>query len=272
MEQNAKQLLKRISNKVGALTDKEISRVSHAPQEKEWRAYIFQTKPHWEDIAWRVKEPNARGEAEVHLGFFSAKPSEVLNDAIEKAETLAKGHVNHIVKNENGIRLVWKVNLNNENLLDKLFEQISDLLVPFFEIALKNLNINYLPNHPVEQIGESTNNVAEDALKVEEGDLIIVKILVNEFDFSSSRTLQVDPVGNDIVGKSYDSEDWDLHINWRKLEELESFWWDQEEEFYQFLFEKGIEYSSDEFSDFYEWEISAYDKNGNQKYSGLSRG
>lgn len=45
MEQNAKQLLKRISNQVSTLTDKKISQVAHAPKENEWRAYIWQTKP-----------------------------------------------------------------------------------------------------------------------------------------------------------------------------------------------------------------------------------
>ena len=101
MEQNAKQLLKRISEKVGTLTDKKISQVAHAPKENEWRAYIWQTKPHWEDIAWRIKEPNNRGGAEVHLGFYSAKPSEELAQAISKSEELAKGKVSHVIKNEN---------------------------------------------------------------------------------------------------------------------------------------------------------------------------
>lgn len=135
MEQNAKQLLKRISEKAGTLTDKKISQLSHAPKENEWRAYICQTKPHWEDIAWRVKEPNTRGEAEFHLGFYSAKPTVELAQAIARAEELAKGKVSHVIKNENGIRWVWKVNLNDENSLVKLFEDISNLMSSFLEIA-----------------------------------------------------------------------------------------------------------------------------------------
>lgn len=135
MEQNAKQLLKRISDKIGSLTDKEISRVSHAPQEKEWRAYIAQKAPHWEDIAWRVKEPNSKGEAEIHLGFYTANPSEALNNAVEKVEALSKGKVNHVVKNENGIRLVWKENLNDSTALDKLYLNLEGLLNDFLVIA-----------------------------------------------------------------------------------------------------------------------------------------
>jgi len=136
MEQNAKQLLKRISEKVGALTDKKISQVAHAPSHNEWRAYICQTQPHWEDIAWRVKEPNNRGEAEVHLGFYSAKPSKELDQAIAQTEELFKGKVCHLVKNENGIRLVWSVKLNNEDAHDKLLDQINSMLSSFLEVAL----------------------------------------------------------------------------------------------------------------------------------------
>jgi hypothetical protein len=136
MEQNAKNLLKRISEKVSTLTEKKISLVAHASKENEWRAYMWQSKPHWEDIAWRVKEPNAKGETDVHLGFYSAKPSEDLAQSMAKAEGLAKGNVNYVIKNENGIRLVWKVNLNDEISLDKLYVQISNLLNSFLEIAL----------------------------------------------------------------------------------------------------------------------------------------
>lgn len=157
MEQNAKQLLKRISEKVGTLTDKKISQVAHAPKENEWRAYIWQTKPDWEDIAWRIKEPNNRGEAEVHLGFYSAKPTEELAQAISQSEELAKGKVSHVIKNENGIRLVWKVNLNDSNSLDKLFEEISNLLGSFLDIAFESL-IKSSPN--TEE--SSDNHISED--------------------------------------------------------------------------------------------------------------
>jgi len=120
---------------VSILTDKRISQVAHAPNYNEWRAYLSQTKPHWEDISWRVKEPNVRGEAEVHLGFYSARPSEELAHAIDKAEELAKGRVSHVIKNENGIRLVWKVDLNYENAIDNVFIQLNSMLSSFLDIA-----------------------------------------------------------------------------------------------------------------------------------------
>jgi len=59
----------------------------------------------------------------VHLGFCSAQTSEELVHAVAKAEELLKGEVNHLLKNENGVRLVWKVNLKDKNLLNKLFEK-----------------------------------------------------------------------------------------------------------------------------------------------------
>ena len=136
MEQNAKDLLKRISLKVENLTDKKITKVTHAPQKKQWLAHIHQNKPYWEDISWRVQEPNDKGESEVHLGFYSAEPASGFDENLNKAEALAKGNVNHVVKNENGIRLVWKVNLNDKSALDQLFEKISEILPEFMALAI----------------------------------------------------------------------------------------------------------------------------------------
>ena len=145
MDKNAKKLLNLISEKVSTLTDKKISQVAHAPKYNEWRAYIWQSKPHWEDIAWRVKEPNVKGEAEVHLGFYSAKPSEELSKAISLAEELSKGKVTHLIKNENGIRLVWIVNLIDENALEILFSNINVFVDNFITIALNTLIKNNIP-------------------------------------------------------------------------------------------------------------------------------
>ena len=161
MEQIAKQLLKRISEKASTLTDKKISQVAHAPKENEWRAFISQAKPHWEDIAWRVKEPNSRGEAEVHLGFYTAKPAEELTQAITRAEELAKGKVNHVIKNENGIHLVWKVNLNDSNSLDKLFEDISNLMSSFLDIAFGALLKSNSHEEETVDLNESNQEIAE---------------------------------------------------------------------------------------------------------------
>jgi len=163
MEQNAKKLLKLISEKVSTLTSKKISQVAHAPKENEWRAYICQTKPHWEDIAWRVKEPNLKGEAELHIGFYSAKPSEELAQAIAKAEELSKGKISHILKNEYGIRLVWHVNLNDPQIIGKIQDEIFSILVVFMDNALSAVCLNASDQNEINDsvendIGDFNNN------------------------------------------------------------------------------------------------------------------
>jgi hypothetical protein len=165
MEQFAKKLLKRLSNQVSILTDKKISQASHAPKENEWRAYIWQTKPHWEDIAWRVKEPNMNGQAEVHLGFYSEKPSEILTQAIAKTEEFSKGNVGHIIKNENGIRLVWQVNLNNQQNIDILLDKIFSMLSIFMETALAAVCLNANSQNRINDSNEyNTSDLNNDSL------------------------------------------------------------------------------------------------------------
>ena len=147
MEQIAKQLLKRISDKAETLTSNKITKVSHSENNQEWRAYISQSNPHWEDISWRVKEPNKKGDSEVHLGFYSEIPSDQLTNAIKKTEKLGERIVDQIIKNDNGIRLVWKVNLNDNSALEKVEVAILKLLPDFlknaFEVIIKKHEINY---------------------------------------------------------------------------------------------------------------------------------
>jgi hypothetical protein len=107
---------------------------------------------------------------------------------------------------------------------------------------------------------------------VETGDVIHIRIVVSEFNFRSSETIVIDPSENDLIGKAYITENWELQINWRRLDALDSFWWEQEEKFYEFLNKEGVEYNADEYSDYYEWEVEATRKTGEQVYSGLSRG
>jgi len=49
---------------------------------------------------------------------------------------LAKGKVSYIVKNENGTRFVWKVNLNDTKGLNKVEDTIFELLPDFIPLAL----------------------------------------------------------------------------------------------------------------------------------------
>lgn len=182
MEQNAKDLLKRISLKVDDLTDTKISKVTYAPQKKHWLAKIHQDKPYWEDISWRVQEPNDKGETEVHLGFYSAEPAVGFNEIVNKVEALSKNNVNHIIKNENGIRLVWKVNLNENFALNQLFEKISAILPEFIALALKTvcefsalkseiINKQEKAKILTEEIKVNKTQSKEDLLKIKEEEL-----------------------------------------------------------------------------------------------------
>jgi hypothetical protein len=182
MEQNAIDLLKRISLKVDALTDTKISKVTYAPQKKQWLAKIHQDKPYWEDISWRVQEPNDKGETEVHLGFYSAEPTFGFNEILNKVEALSKDNVNHIIKNENGIRLVWKINLNDKSELDQLFEKISAILPEFIALALKTvcefsalkskiIKEQEIAKNITEEIKVNKTQSKEDLLKIKEEEL-----------------------------------------------------------------------------------------------------
>jgi len=151
MEQIAKQLLKRVSEKVETLTDHKITKVAYSKSFKEWRAYISQSKPHWEDITWRVKEPDNQGNSEIHLGFYSEMPSDQLTISIQKAENLGKGIVDKIIENDNGIRLVWKLNLNDKSALEKVEVAILKLLPEFLKIALESL-VKPLIMNPIDNV------------------------------------------------------------------------------------------------------------------------
>ena len=138
MEQ-AINLLDQLSQKIATLTTKKIPKISFSKNDNEWRTFISQSKPHWEDISWRVKVPNESGESEVHLGFYSAKTSDLLNSAIIDVTNEFQSKTDNIIKNENGIRLVWNVNVNDPASIDKLVTAINDISTNFFMHAQKVL-------------------------------------------------------------------------------------------------------------------------------------
>jgi hypothetical protein len=189
MEVRAKSLLKRISDQVSTFTDKKISQVSHAPRENEWRAYISQSKPHWEDIAWRVKEPNLKGEAEVHLGFYTEIPIDELANAVEKIEKLGEGKVDQVVKNENGIRLVWNVNLNDNLTIDKIERTIFNLLPEFITIAFEVLFKSHRANEQENSANDEPNKSMRESESLYEFEIenrkieLYKKDLVNKLDW-----------------------------------------------------------------------------------------
>ena len=132
-------LIDQLSQKITTLTTKKIPKISFSKKDNEWRRFISQWKPHWEDITWRVKVPNESGESEVHLGFYSAKTSDILNTAIIEVSNEFQSKTDNIIKNENGIRLVWNVNVNDPESIDKVVTAITDIITNFFKHAQKVL-------------------------------------------------------------------------------------------------------------------------------------
>ena len=138
MEQ-AINLIDQLSQKIATLTTKKIPKISFSKKDNEWRTFISQSKPHWEDISWRIKVPNESGESEVHLGFYSAKTSDLLNSAIIDVTNEFQSKTDNIIKNENGIRLVWNVNVNDPASIDKVVTAINDISTNFLMHAQKVL-------------------------------------------------------------------------------------------------------------------------------------
>jgi hypothetical protein len=193
MQQIAKQFLKRISLKVSTLTHKTISQVAHAPNHNEWRAYIWQTKPHWEDLAWRVKEPKINGISEVHLGFYSEKLVPGLSEAIDQTEALGKGIVDHVIKSDSGIRLVWQVSLNNTEDLDMLYNTIEGILPEFLEIGLNILCKNVSENSDPEEIKLDDGlkpKTQEEELKKDKSEQITFGLFDNWIPYSELQRIE----------------------------------------------------------------------------------
>ncbi len=164
MERIAKDIIKKISDEISTHTSQQISRVAYASKINEWHAYISQSKPHWEDLTWRIKDADERGVSEVHLGFYSACSSKELIKCIEQTEFVAKDlvseSVDRIQKSENGIRIIWKVNLMDNTALEKVYEEIQKLISP---IVLNTSQILFLSNLESTQV----NNVYESILETE---------------------------------------------------------------------------------------------------------
>jgi hypothetical protein len=159
MEKHAKQLLKKISEFFSTLTDKKISQVAHSSNQYEYHAYIAQNKPHWEDITWRVKDPKENGDTEFHLGFYTEKPEEEFQDILIETEKLSLGIVSHVIKNENGIRLVWNINLNDSKAINELHDQVIKITPDFLKLAFKGV-LKSLSNQNV--IEKDNSKVVDD--------------------------------------------------------------------------------------------------------------
>jgi hypothetical protein len=146
MEKNAKDFLKRISNLVETIVKEKSSIVSASKKANEWRAYLSQSKPHWEDITWRIKFPDTNdGKTRFQLGFYSAEPNEKFNDAILVSKKIFEGKNDDVIQNENGLRLIWNIDLNDLSSLnvlqDTIENNLKEFIVCLFESGICHLNL-----------------------------------------------------------------------------------------------------------------------------------
>jgi hypothetical protein len=100
-----------------------------------------------------------------------------------------------------------------------------------------------------------------------ESDRIEIRVVVQNFDFYAENSISNSASIFGVTGLEIEE------VNWRSQSELvESYWWEQEEEFYQFLYENGVEFTAKEYSDWYEFQLTVTDKNGVEVFSEIVRG
>ena len=87
----------------------------------------------------RVKFPDESGESEIHIGFYSAESTDKLQNVIETIDSQFNTKSDSVDKNENRIRLIWKVNLNDTSTIEKALEAINPIIFDFTSLALQVL-------------------------------------------------------------------------------------------------------------------------------------
>ena len=115
------------------------------------------------------------------------------------------------------------------------------------------------------QVGEQKED--KENVNFQSGDVIKLRVVVQKFDFYANRSLElfVDSLGFENTPYT--------EVNWRsQSDQVESYWWEQEEEFYEFLYENGVEYTAKEYSDWYEFELTVLNENGEEVFQDIVRG
>ena len=140
IEEQAKELLNKISSKVEEVTGIAPSRVSKSDKLKRWSAFIRVESPR-EEFLWSVGYPDDHGVSAIRIGTWVSQPSSVQQEAYDAIESvLTKKFPEHTVdRNEKGIALEIKLNTKadsqklDENLL-KITHNIQSLIPTFYEL------------------------------------------------------------------------------------------------------------------------------------------
>lgn len=98
-------------------------------------------------------------------------------------------------------------------------------------------------------------------------DRVEIRVIVQKFDFYAENIVSEKAELLALTGLEFKS------IKWRSQSDLvEDYWWKQEDEFYQFLHENGVEYDAKEYSDWYEFEINVLNDKGEIVFNEIIRG
>jgi hypothetical protein len=172
--ENAKYLIEQISQKAFSLTNLRITKASFSTKENEWRAYIHQAQPHWEDVAWRVKLNENNTEGQIQLTLFSSKPPFNFSQILDSIEELASSNQfsKTDIRTEKSIAIGWTIeDLENGYMTQVKIGHILMVLDQFLRVSLEYLVKN----------GKARTNQKSNA----KSDAIIMKANGDKFELSS---------------------------------------------------------------------------------------
>jgi hypothetical protein len=199
---------------------------------------------------------NGNGEIEFRKGgdqFVSAVYNRGTIHAHWRGDVLAGTFIDTVSKGEGLIEFTF-----SENTLEAKWKGGTD---PGPMRGKWEGKISDLENPETNQIINSEINTFQSGYKIK------LRVVVQKFDFYANRSLElfVDSLG--VENTPY------TDVNWRsQSDEVESYWWEQEEEFYEFLYENGLEYTAKEYSDWYEFELTVLNENGEEVFQDIVRG
>ena len=176
IEEQAKELLNKISSKVEEVTAVAPSRVSKSDKLKRWSAFIRVESPR-EEFLWSVGYPDDHGVSAIRIGTWVSQPSSDQQEVYDALESMLTNQFpEHTVdRNEKGIALEIKLNMKadsqklDENLL-KITHNIQSLIPTFYELIDGKIVFNRGSGDGRESIINETNDLTpEQSNFLEEG-------------------------------------------------------------------------------------------------------
>ena len=153
IEEQAKELLNKISSKVEEVTAVAPSRVSKSDKLKRWSAFIRVESPR-EEFLWSVGYPDDHGVSAIRIGTWVSQPSSDQQEVYDAIESMLTNQLpeHEVDRNEKGIALEIKLNTKadsqklDENLL-KITHNIQDLIPAFYELIDGKIVFNRSSNN-----------------------------------------------------------------------------------------------------------------------------